>query len=68
MEIKGWDIILPHAEFSYNNSVNRSTGKSPFQIVYENSPRITLELRKLGKGEISTTEEKDFAEHLKKNP
>jgi hypothetical protein len=29
-----WDKILPQAEFSYNDSVNRSTGKSPFQIIY----------------------------------
>jgi hypothetical protein len=29
-----WDNILPQAEFAYNDSVNRSTGKSPFQIVY----------------------------------
>ena len=27
---KGWDMILPQAEFAYNNSVNRSTSKSPF--------------------------------------
>ena len=30
---KGWDLILPQANFAYNNSVNRSTRKSPFQIV-----------------------------------
>jgi hypothetical protein len=29
-----WDSILPQAEFAYNDSVNRSTGKSPFQFVY----------------------------------
>ena len=28
-----WDQILPRAEFVYNDSPNRSTGKSPFQIV-----------------------------------
>ena len=27
---KGCDMILPQAEFAYNNSINRSTGKSPF--------------------------------------
>jgi hypothetical protein len=28
-----WDNILPQVEFAYNESVNRSTGKSPFQVV-----------------------------------
>ena len=62
---KGWDIILPQVEFAYNNSINRSTGKSPFQIVYGNSPRIASELRKLDKGEISSAKAEEFAEHLK---
>ena len=60
---KGWDMILPQAEFAYNNSVNRSTGKSPFQIVYGNSLRTASELRKLDKGEISSAEAEEFAEH-----
>jgi hypothetical protein len=29
-----WDQILAQAKFAFNNSVNRSTGKSPFEIVY----------------------------------
>ena len=29
-----WDQILAHAIFAFNNSVNRSTGKNPFKIVY----------------------------------
>ena len=59
-------MILPQAEFAYNNSVNRSTGKSPFQIVYGSSPKNAYELRQLDKSEISSAEAKDFAEHLKK--
>ena len=39
-----WDLILPHAEFAYNNSVNRSTGKSPFEIVHGVSPRPPIDL------------------------
>nr|GEU69428.1 reverse transcriptase domain-containing protein [Tanacetum cinerariifolium] len=31
---KQWDLILPQAEFAYNRSVNRTIGKSPFEIVY----------------------------------
>jgi hypothetical protein len=29
-----WDNVFPQVEFAYNDSVNRSTGKSPFEIVY----------------------------------
>jgi hypothetical protein len=29
-----WDHILPQTEFAYNDSINRTTGQSPFQIVY----------------------------------
>jgi hypothetical protein len=31
---KSWDNILSQVEFAYNDSVNRSTGQSPFQVVY----------------------------------
>ena len=40
-----WDNVLPQAEFAYNDSVNRSTGKSPFEIVYGRQPRGLSELR-----------------------
>jgi hypothetical protein len=40
-----WDSVFPQAKFSYNDSVNRSTGKSPFQIVYGTKPRGVSELR-----------------------
>jgi len=29
-----WDLVLPQAEFAINNSVNRSTGHTPFEAVY----------------------------------
>ena len=40
---KGWDLILPQAEFAYNNSVNRSTGRSPFQIMYGSNDYTRIE-------------------------
>ena len=58
-------MILPQVEFAYNNSFNGSTCKSPFQIVYGNSLRTTSELRQSDKGETSSAEVEEFAEHWK---
>jgi hypothetical protein len=30
----GWEDSLPYAEFSYNNSYQRSLDKSPFEVLY----------------------------------
>jgi hypothetical protein len=40
-----WDSILPQAEYAYNESVNWSTGKSPFQVVYGMQLRGISKLR-----------------------
>ena len=37
-------MLLSAIEFAYNNFVNRSTGKSPFQIVYDLAPRQPFDL------------------------
>lgn len=37
--IKSWDVKLAPAEFAHNMAVNRSTGFSPFHIVYGFIPR-----------------------------
>ena len=62
---KRWDLILPQAEFAYNNFVNRSTGRSSIQIVYGSSPRTASELRKMEKGEMTSAKAKEFTEHGK---
>jgi hypothetical protein len=60
-----WDNILPQAEFGYNNSVNRSTGQSPFQIVYGMQPRGISELRDSKQTAIRSASAEGFAEAMK---
>jgi hypothetical protein len=59
-----WDQILPQAEFAYNDSVNRSTCKSPFQILYGTQPRGVSELREPEQAETSSAHAKEFAEAM----
>ncbi|GKB12542.1 putative CCCH-type zinc finger family protein [Tanacetum coccineum] len=41
---KQWDLILSQAEFAYNRSVNRTTDKSPFEVVYGRNLITLLDL------------------------
>ncbi|KAJ4722861.1 RNA-directed DNA polymerase [Melia azedarach] len=41
---KQWDAVLPQVEFAYNSMMNRSTGKTPFEVVYLQPPRHALDL------------------------
>ena len=59
------DLALPHAEFAYNDSPNRSTGLSPFKIVYGTNPRGVFELRDLGMMEKRSADAEDFAADMK---
>jgi hypothetical protein len=48
-------------EFAYNNSPNRSTRQSPFQIMYGMQPRGVSELRDLEQHEFRSAGVEDFA-------
>jgi len=41
---RAWDLLLQHAEFSYNKAPNRTTGISPFKVVYGVDPVGPLDL------------------------
>jgi hypothetical protein len=59
-----WDQILPQVEFAYNDSPNRSTGQSPFQIMYGMQPRGVSELRNLEQSEFRSVGVEDFAAEM----
>jgi hypothetical protein len=61
-----WDQVLPQEKFAYNDSPNRRTGKSSFQILYGIQPRGVSELRELEQSEIISTGKKDFAAKMHK--
>ncbi|KAH7573645.1 hypothetical protein JRO89_XS03G0185500 [Xanthoceras sorbifolium] len=42
--IRAWDQKLSEAEFAHNHAINRSTGFSPFQVVYSVVPCGPLDL------------------------
>ena len=60
-----WDNVLPQAEFAYNDSVNRSIGKSPFHIVYRMQPRGVSELRDSEQTATSNVSAEEFVESMK---
>ena len=42
-----WDLAPAQARLTYDNSINKSIGRSPFQVVYGRSPKCVVDLDKL---------------------
>lgn len=55
-----WDQLVSQPEFFYNDSVNKTIGKSPFQIVYGYHPRGICELRESKKHKEVSGHADDF--------
>ena len=53
-------MVLAQAEFAYNNSVNRSVGKAPFEIVTGMHPRGILDLRDFAGEEKRSAAREEF--------
>jgi hypothetical protein len=60
-----WDNIFPQAEFAYNDSLNRSTGQSSFQVFYGMQPRGVSELRDSEQTATRSASAEDLAEAMK---
>ena len=61
---KQWDRVLAQAKFAYNDSPNRSTRMSPFQILYGMHPRGVYELRDLGQLEKQSADGEEFSTRI----
>ncbi|GKE68687.1 putative reverse transcriptase domain-containing protein [Tanacetum coccineum] len=62
--VKAWDQKLCQAKFAHNHSINRSTGFSPFQVVYSAQPRGPLDLMTLPVSGSVPKKVQDFVEGL----
>uniref|UniRef100_A0A251TRQ2 RNA-directed DNA polymerase n=1 Tax=Helianthus annuus TaxID=4232 RepID=A0A251TRQ2_HELAN len=60
-----WDIVLPQAEFAYNRSTHRSTGMSPFLVVYGRNPFTPLDLAPLPTTEHFSVEGEERSAQIK---
>ena len=47
---KQWDLFLPQAELYYNNTPNKYTKFSLFQVIYTKAPNNTIDLIPSQKG------------------
>ena len=63
-KLGNWDLFLPMAEFAYNNSIHRTTGKSPFMIVHGISPCQPVDLAPLPLESRTSEFATDFATHM----
>ena len=60
-----WDMVLAQAKFAYNNSMYKSTGKTPFEIVNGINPRGVCDLRDVVVGEeMRSVEREVFVEYM----
>ena len=58
MEQSNWAALLPMAEYAHNNSIQKSTGTSPFQIVYGRCPEIRFEDETTGEGRVPAAKDR----------
>ena len=61
-----WESILLVAQFAYNNSVNRSIGMSPFEVVHGYKPRRPLDLLLMSSHDRVSVSAVKFASHMHK--
>ena len=59
-----WEMVFAQAKFSYNNSVNWSIGKKPFEIVTRMHPRGISDLRNIASEEKRSAAREEFVDFM----
>nr|GEU30846.1 hypothetical protein [Tanacetum cinerariifolium] len=62
---KQWDLVLTHAEFAYNNSMNRITQRCPFEVVYGLGPNSITDLTPISSSKNNSVKADEFAEQIR---
>jgi len=62
---KQWDLALPQVEFTYNRFKNRTTGLSPFEIIYGQNPFGVLDLAPIPRVGCLNPKANEMAEHIR---
>ena len=62
--LRDWDLKLSTAEFAYNNSINRTIGMSPSEVVYGFKPRQPIDLIPMSQHARTSESASAFASHL----
>ncbi|GJZ56007.1 RNA-directed DNA polymerase [Tanacetum coccineum] len=60
-----WEELLPRVEFAYNRAPNKTTGLSPFKVVYGLNPSTLLDLAVLDTTSKFSKEASDLAMEIK---
>nr|GFA30365.1 hypothetical protein [Tanacetum cinerariifolium] len=63
--LKQWEDLLPRAEFAYNRAPNKTTGLSPFEVIYGLNPSTPLDLAVLDITSKFRKEASDLATGIK---
>lgn len=64
-KLGNWDLTLPTTEFAYNNLVNHSTGKSPFEVVLDYTPLTPIDLAPFTLDYRASKPNHAFAQHIR---
>jgi len=50
--LKAWDLLLLHTEFSYNRAPSNTTNESSFKVFYNQNPISPLDLLSIHQGKM----------------